>query len=131
MNASVALARHRLSRANTALKEADILIAQAQFGGALNRIYYAAFHAARALLALHRADSSRHSGVIALFQRHFVKTGIVPEDIARVLPRAFTKRQVSDYGDFAETSADEVRPLRDDVQRFISACEAALTASES
>ena len=131
MNASVALARHRLSRAHTALKEADILIEQGQSGGAINRIYYAAFHAARALLALHRLDSSRHSGVIALFQRHFVKTGIVPEEVARVLPRAFTKRQVSDYGDFTETSADEVRPLRDEVQRFINACEAALTASES
>ena len=76
-------------------------------------------------------DSSRHSGVIALFQRHFVKAGIVPEEIARVLPRAFTKRQVSDYGDFAETSADEVSQLRDEVHGFIGACEAALTASES
>ena len=131
MNASVALARHRLSRAHTALKEADILIEQGQFGGAINRIYYAAFHAARALLALRRVDSSRHSGVIALFQRHFVKTGVVSEEIARVLPRAFTKRQVSDYGDFAETSADEVSQLRDEVHGFIGACEAALTASES
>ena len=131
MTAVDALGRHRLLRANAALKEADILIAQDQFGGALNRVYYAAFYAARAVLALRRADSSRHSGVIALFQQHFVKTGIVPEETARVLPRAFTKRQVSDYSDFAETKADEVRALRDDVQRFIGACEAVLTASET
>jgi uncharacterized protein (UPF0332 family) len=131
VTASVALARHRLSRANAALKEADILIAQDQFSGALNRLYYAAFYAARALLALHHADSPRHTGVISLFQQHFVKTRIVAEEVARVLPKAFAKRQISDYGDFTEATADEVRPLREDVERFVSACEAALPASET
>jgi hypothetical protein len=39
VTASVALARHRLSRAYAALKEADILIAEDQMGGTLNRLY--------------------------------------------------------------------------------------------
>ena len=52
-------------------------------------------YAARALLGLKRLDSSRHSGVIALFQEHFVKTGIVSPDIARALPQAVAMADTS------------------------------------
>jgi len=118
------IARHRLARAHTALREADALIAQRHFGGALNRVYYAAFYAARGLLATKDLDSSRHSGVIALFQEHFVRPGLVAPDTARAFPRAFEKRQTSDYGDYSEPSGDEVTSLREAVLALVHACEA-------
>jgi uncharacterized protein (UPF0332 family) len=117
------LAYHRIARAHEALEEADLLIEQRHFTGAVNRLYYAAFYAARALLATRTLDSSRHSGVIALFQEHFVKTGLISTDAARALPRAFEKRQTSDYGDFSEPTSDEVLSLRDQVQTFVASCE--------
>jgi uncharacterized protein (UPF0332 family) len=117
------LAHYRLSRARQALAEADLLASANQWNGALNRVYYAAFYAARALLALRRIDSSRHSGVIALFQEHFVRTGAVHLDAARVLPQAFARRQRSDYGDFEDAQRIEVQSLRRDVELFIRACE--------
>lgn len=123
MNPSDALAQHRMARAHDALQEADLLIEQRHFNGALNRVYYAAFYAARALLATRDLDSSRHSGVIALFQEHFVRTGLISTDTARALPRAFEKRQTSDYGDFSEPSSDEVLSLRDQVRAFVRLCE--------
>ena len=126
MTAQDALARHRLARAHVALEEADLLASAGRSSGALNRIYYAAFYAARALLALKRIDSSRHSGVIALFQEHFVKSGVVPADVARALPQAFARRQRSDYDDFADVDADEVNVLREHVERFVQACEEAV-----
>src|SRR5438552_8854669 len=101
-------------------------IEQRHFSGALNRLYYAAFYAARALLATKTLDSSRHSGVIALFQEHFVKSGLISTDVARALPRAFEKRQTSDYGDFSEPTSEEVLSLRDQVQAFVAACETVL-----
>jgi len=101
-----------------------LLIGQRHFTGALNRLYYAAFYSARALLATESLDSSRHSGVIALFQEHFVKTGLISTEVARALPRAFEKRQTSDYGDFSEPTSEEVLSLRDQVQAFVTACEA-------
>ena len=115
-----------MARAHTALHEADLLIEQEQFSGALNRVSYAAFYAARALLAIRSLDSSRHSGVIALFQEQFVRTGLVSTETARALPRAFEKRQTSDYGDFSEPSSEEVLSLRDQVQAFVRSCEDAL-----
>ena len=69
------LARHRLARAREARKDGETLLAGGSLNSAANRFYYAAFYAARALLATQEVDSSRHSGVIALFQKHFVKAG--------------------------------------------------------
>ena len=126
MNPADALAVHRIARAHAALLEADLLIEREHFSGALNRVYYAAFYAARALLATRSLDSSRHSGVIALFQEHFVRTELVPAETARALPRAFEKRQTSDYGDFSDPSSDEVLSLRDQVQSLVRACEQAV-----
>jgi uncharacterized protein (UPF0332 family) len=123
VNPSGALARHRIERARAALEEANLLIGQRLFAGAVNRVYYAAFYAARALLATRELDSSRHSGVIALFQEHFVRSGLVPADVARALPRAFEKRQTSDYGDFSEPDQDEVLALRDQVVAFVQLCD--------
>jgi uncharacterized protein (UPF0332 family) len=71
------LAAHRLSRAQDAFAEGDHLLTKKAFMGAVNRFYYSAFYAARALLAIRELDSSRHSGVISLFQRHFVKLAAV------------------------------------------------------
>jgi len=123
VNPSDVLAQHRIARAHAALREADLLIEQQHFSGALNRVYYAAFYGARALLATRNLDSSRHSGVIALFQEHFVRTGIVPTETARALPRAFEKRQTSDYGDFSDPTGEEVLSLRDQVHVFVASCE--------
>ena len=89
----------------------------------MNRVYYAAFYAARALLATRELDSSRHSGVIALFQEHFVRSGLIPADVARALPRAFEKRQTSDYGDFSEPGEAEVLSMRDQVDAFVQQCD--------
>jgi uncharacterized protein (UPF0332 family) len=91
--------------------------------GALNRFYYAAFYAARALLVLRELDSSRHSGVISLFQAQFVKPGLIATEKAKALPRAFEKRQKSDYGDFSTVTAREAQSIRKEVGEFLTSCE--------
>ena len=64
MSPQFQIARHRIHLARTTIDEADVLIAARRWRGALNRLYYAAFYAARALLATRDLDSARHSGVI-------------------------------------------------------------------
>jgi len=125
------LANHRISRAHEALEAAALLIEQCHFASALNRLYYATFYAARALLATKALDSSRHSGVIALFQEHFVKTGLISPDTARALPRAFEKRQTSDYGDFSEPTRDEVLSLRTRCRRSLRRVKSSFGMVES
>ena len=120
------LARHRLGRAKAAFSEGNHLLKAKAFMGAVNRFYYAAFYAARALLAVRELDSSRHSGVISLFQKHFVKPGLVSTDKAKALPRSFEKRQKSDYGDFSTVTATEAQSIRKDVSDFLEECEQVL-----
>lgn len=117
------LARHRLTRAKGAFSEGDHLLTANAFMGAVNRFYYAAFYAARALLAVRELDSSRHSAVISLFQKHFVKPGLVSTDKAKALPRAFEKRQKSDYGDFSTVTAKEAQTIRNEISDFLEECE--------
>ena len=116
------IARHRIERADAACREGDLLAEQHSYVGAANRYYYAAFHAARALLATRNVDSARHAGVIALFQQHFVKSGDFPADVARALPRSFEKRLSSDYSDFVDISAEEVGRVRTEVHAFVDLC---------
>jgi uncharacterized protein (UPF0332 family) len=104
------------------LRDADLLASSESTESAVNRYYYAAFHAARALLATRGLDSSKHSGVIALFQREFVKSGIVAADVAKALPQAFEKRQNSDYADFARVTAEEVDRLKAAAHQFVDTC---------
>ena len=120
------LARHRLARAKEAFAEGEHLLTKDACMGAVNRFYYAAFYAARSLLALRELDSSKHSGVISLFQKHFVKSGLITVDKAKALPRAFEKRQKSDYGDFSTVTKKEAQTVRAEVSGFIEECEKAL-----
>ena len=117
-----ALAKHRMAQAHETLAEAEQLLASQAFRGAVNRLYYAAFYAARALLATRDMDAARHSGLITLFQQHFVKTGLVPAETGKVLARAFEKRQTSDYGDFATIDAADAQDLSGAVHAFVNAC---------
>ena len=116
------LARHRLDRAREAFREGEALETAGSFRGAVSRFYYAGLHAARALLATREVDSARHSGVISLFQTHFVRTALMPADVLRAFPRAFEKRLNTDYADFSEVSADDASRLRTEVAQFIDAC---------
>ena len=120
------LARHRLGRAKETFAEGEHLLTKSAFMGAVNRFYCAAFYAARSLLALRELDSSKHNGVISLFQKHFVKPGLVATDKARALPRAFEKRQKSDYGDFSTVTTKEAKAVRAEVSGFIEECEQVL-----
>jgi uncharacterized protein (UPF0332 family) len=117
------LARHRFTRAREAFAEGELLLAKDAFMGAVNRFYYAAFYAARALLAVRELDSPRHRGVISLFQKHFVKPGLLSNDKAKALPRSFEKRQKSDYGDFSTVTSGEAQSIRHETSDFLEECE--------
>lgn len=74
-----ALVRYRLEQAVETLREASLLLDQSAWRGAQNRAYYAMFYAVLALLATRQLGSSKHSGVLGLFDREFVKPGLLPD----------------------------------------------------
>jgi len=92
----------------------------------VSRSYYSFFTAARALLATKRLDSSKHSGVIALFNQHFVKSGEVRKDASKFLERAKLYREQADYGDFFVVSVQEAEAQIQSAEEFIKEIEAAI-----
>ncbi|MBN3032854.1 MAG: HEPN domain-containing protein [Candidatus Saganbacteria bacterium] len=100
----------RLKKADETLKDAGLLAGAGSYFGAVNRLYYAAFYAARALLAVKGLDSPKHSGVIAIFNKEFVKEGIIPKDLGRILNDLFEIRTAGDYEDnkiFSKAEVDD------------------------
>ena len=67
------LVRYRMARAVETLPEARLMLQDEHLYGAANRIYYACFYAVVALLLTRNLSSSKHSGIMALFNNHFVK----------------------------------------------------------
>lgn len=103
------LVRYRLSRAKETLEEAKVMLDSGHLYGTANRIYYACFYAVVALLLTKNLSSSKHSGIIGLFNKNFVKTGDMSKDMGKFYFRMFDSRLESDYGELMEIDPNEVR----------------------
>jgi uncharacterized protein (UPF0332 family) len=102
------LIRYRKDKARETLDDARMLLRDGTPSSALNRIYYAMFYEVLALLHTKDLSSSKHTGVRALFNEHFVKAGIVPVELGRLFSRMYDFRQKSDYGDFVKIQPEKV-----------------------
>ena len=100
-------AKYRIERAREDLEAARLLYDAGNYRIANNRAYYAIFHAMRAVLVFDDFDSSKHSGVIAEFRRRYIKEGIFPIEISKMIGSSFTIRNASDYDDMFIASKSE------------------------
>ena len=114
------LIHYRLERAQESLENARLLAEADRWNACVNRLYYSCFYAVSALLARDGLSSSRHTGIRSLFNRHYVRPGVVPRDVARLYNDLFERRQESDYADFVRFQADQVRPSIPRTAAFIA-----------
>jgi len=116
------LALHRLQQASESLQEAEYLFAGGKsLRSVVNRIYYGMFYSVLALLIFEPYASSKHSGVLAYFNKRFVKDGPFSESQGRSLNKAFELRQRGDYREYFELKKEQVEPLLKDAFEFIDA----------
>lgn len=94
------LIHYRLSSAREKLTSAKLLLEAGLYKDSIGRSYYAIFSAIRAILAARQVDFSKHAGVIAYFQKEFIKTGIFDKKYSKYLQQAFQIRNSCDYDDF-------------------------------
>jgi len=121
-----ALISYRPESAREKLIAAEDLLEKRHYKDSVSRSYYAIFTAARALHATKRLDSFKHSGVIALFNQHFVKSGEVRKDASKWLERAKLYREQADYGDFYIVSVHEAEAQIQSAREFIEEIETAI-----
>jgi uncharacterized protein (UPF0332 family) len=75
-------------------------LAARSFSFAISRAYYALFYAVSALLLEEGRRFQKHSGVRAIFNQHYVKTGKLSRTHGELYNRLFRDRQEGDYVEF-------------------------------
>jgi uncharacterized protein (UPF0332 family) len=59
------------------------------------------FYAVLALLTSVGKGASKHSGVLTLFDEHFIKPGHLSREMSKAIHKAFELRQIGDYRELA------------------------------
>ncbi len=122
------LIQYRLDTAKEKLRAAKVLLDSENYKDSVGRSYYAMFSAVRALLAKDNVDFARHSGVIAYFQREYIKTGIIEKKYSKYLSEAFQVRNNCDYADFYLIVKEDAVEQSQRAEEFINAIEMYLSA---
>ena len=110
-----------MQKARQALDDAELLLDHDRVEAAVNRIYYAAFDAAKAALLTKGETPSSHSGVKTRFSYHFLRTEDIPRDVGRTLAEAEAMRNKGDYDAFAVFDVEAARDMWNDVHVFVDA----------
>jgi len=114
-----------IEKARRSLEAARVLHEKGFHEDSLSRAYYAMFYAAEAALLTEGVTASTHSGVHAMFGKHFIKTGMLPEELSAHLGQVFEARQSADYA-AAEKAPAETREALEKAEGFVAAVEAHL-----
>lgn len=128
-NAYRALAAYRLEQAEQCLRTAEVVLQIGDYKAAANRSYYSIFHSMRAVLATRGMDARKHSGIISIFRREFIKTGCFDVKFSGVIGRAFDLRGQSDYDDFYVIAKADVVEQLQDAAEFLKAAKDFLALS--
>lgn len=114
------LVSYRLMRADETLEDARILVNNNKLFSAVNRIYYAMFYAVGGLLLTKNLSASKHSGLLSLFNREFINSGLINKEWGRFYNEMFEFRQKADYKDLVRFEAEDVRLWLSKAEEFIS-----------
>jgi uncharacterized protein (UPF0332 family)/predicted nucleotidyltransferase len=101
------------------LAAADQLIAITLYRIAMTRLYFATFHAARAVSYAQGYDLRTHQGVLTLFNQHLVRPGHLGPLAARVLARLQKYREQADYGESFVVDLEGVREEAAAARQFV------------
>ena len=94
------LCQYRIEQARESLRASKIMLDNKMVKDSINRSYYSAFYAMKAVLALEEKDFKRHKDVVAYFNKMYVATGKFPKDLGRMIAKLQQVREKSDYDDF-------------------------------
>ncbi|MBD9336772.1 MAG: HEPN domain-containing protein [[Ruminococcus] faecis] len=115
--------QYRLEMAKERLHASEILLKDGSYKDSIGRSYYAMFTSVRALLAMEGQDFSKHAGVIAYFQKEFVKTGKFDKKYSKYISQAFQIRNNTDYADFFIVSMQDAKEQYDKAKEFLEVIE--------
>ena len=123
------MVKFRLDQARECLQVAMANM-ETSLNSSVNRSYYCIFHSMRAVLALDKYDSKKHSGIISEFRCRYIKTGKFALHFSDIIKEAFEIRNGSYYEDFYVVAESEARQLLDSAREFLEAVEEYISKQE-
>ncbi len=104
--------KYRLEQAQQSIEDAEFLFKNNRNNSSIiNRCYYSMFYSVLAILVNKKFSGSKHTGVIAYFDKEFVNKGAFPKQLSKDFHKAFDMRGKSDYKEFVEYSRKQVKKL--------------------
>lgn len=103
-----AIVQYRIEKAKASLVDAVDVSSIKKWSLAANRLYYALYYAATALLINDGHITRTHSGMISLVSLHYVQNGKLSKEEGKLLKRIFDLRQESDYDDFIDADETDI-----------------------
>ena len=111
--------KYRIENAEKTLAEVAAHIQNGYYNTAVNRMYYACFYAASALLVANRIEVKSHDGVRQMLGKHFVAAGHLSIAHGKFYTLIFSKRSAGDYEDFINYTEDAARALYPQTEDFV------------
>jgi len=118
---------YRIENAQNTLHEIADHCEKGYYNTAVNRLYYACFYAASALLLANCIEAKSHEGVRQMLGKHFVLTGQIPITLGKFYTVMFNKRSAGDYEDFIQHTQQTVDDLYPKAKEFIATIELLLS----
>ena len=121
----------RMAKALEFLEDARANAREKRNRTAVNRSYYAALNAVRAVLILDGANPETHEGVVTMLSLRLIKPGILPVEVVKNFKVLLSRRTDVDYGDFdstGQTEADDSIRITADMIGLIEAARKKLSA---
>ena len=117
------LSHYRMEKAKADLTISKLNLENRGFSQSINRSYYSMFHAVRALLALEKYDSKKHSGIISHFNQYYIKPKYIEPEYFKILTKAFQIRKDCDYDDFYIATSEDAKVQYDNAVKFVKRIE--------
>jgi len=116
----------QMTRARECLAVIPDLVEKEHHAFAIERAYYACFHAASALLSTRGLGFSKHSALIGAFGKEFAKPKLIDPAHHRTLAKLFEVRQDVTYAFDVAPSAELADESASRAAEFVDAIEAFL-----
>ncbi len=111
---------YRLKQTDEAVESAEILLANCKFAAAINRIYYAVFYSLMALALKSGFKTSKHLQLIGWFNKTYIRTGLISQDLGRILKNCYEYRKKADYDSFVKFEKIDIEVLLNEMNKFIT-----------
>ena len=122
-----AIIAYRIQKSDQTMVEASDCAKMGHWSLAANRLYYALFHLASALLIDKGYTSKTHNGIICIIGQEFVTKGLLTSEDGRLLSRLQNMRQSGDYDDMFDWTEEDIKPMFEPTTKLLSKMKALIT----